>query len=68
MSATLKAQGFFAHTYHSWARGLNKNSNGLLRQYFPKGVILTSLTQDENISEICRLNWRPRKCLGFNIP
>ncbi|SFW71185.1 hypothetical protein SAMN02910291_02660, partial [Desulfovibrio desulfuricans] len=68
VSATLEAQGFFAHPYHSWERGLNENSNGLLRQYFPKGVSLASVTQDEIIAAMCRLNWRPRKCLGFKTP
>ena len=68
VSATLEAQGFFAHPYHSWERGLNENSNGLLRQYFPKGVSLASVTQDEIIAAMCRLNWRPRKCLWFKTP
>lgn len=62
------AQGFFAHPYHSWERGLNENFNGLLRQYFPKGMSLASVTQDEIIAAMCRLNWRPRKCLGFKTP
>lgn len=68
VSATLNAQGFFAHPYHSWERGLNENFNGLLRQYFPKGASLASITQDEIIAAMCRLNWRPRKCLGFKTP
>lgn len=68
VSATLNAQGFFAHPYHSWERGLNENFNGLLRQYFPKGASLASVTQDEIIAAMCRLNWRPRKCLGFKTP
>lgn len=61
VSSTLNAQGFFAHPYHSWERGLNENCNGLLRQYFPKGMSLASVTQDEIIAAMCRLNWRPRK-------
>lgn len=68
VSAALDAHGFFAHPYHSWERGLNENSNGLLRQYFPKGVSLASVTQNEVIAAMCRLNWRPRKCLGFKTP
>ena len=68
LSDKLEAQGFFAHPYHSWERGLNENTNGLLRQYFPKGVSLEAVTQDEIIAAMCRLNWRPRKCLGFKTP
>jgi len=41
VAEALKADIYFAHPYHSWERGLNENSNGLLRQYFPKGMELT---------------------------
>lgn len=68
ISNKLEANGFFAHPYHSWERGLNENTNGLLRQYFPKGVSLEEVTQDRIIEAMCRLNWRPRKCLGFKTP
>ncbi|MEG6501718.1 IS30 family transposase [Desulfovibrio sp. 1188_IL3213] len=68
LSGKLEAQGFFAHPHHSWERGLNENTNGLLRQYFPKGVSLEAVTQDEIVAAMCRLNWRPRKCLGFKTP
>lgn len=68
ISEKLDVQGFFAHPYHSWERGLNENTNGLLRQYFPKGINLDEVTQDEVILAMKRLNWRPRKCLGFQTP
>ena len=68
ISNKLEANGFFAHPYHSWERGLNENTNGLLRQYFPKGVSLENVTQDRIVEAMCRLNWRPRKCLGFKTP
>jgi len=60
--------GYFAHPYCSWERGLNENTNGLLRQYFPKGSDFSNLTE-ENVSEaVEQLNNRPRKTLGFKTP
>ena len=46
MAAYLKADIYFAHPYSSWERELNENSNGLLRQYFPKGMDLTEITDE----------------------
>ena len=64
----LHCQAYFAHPYHSWERGLNENTNGLLRQYFPKGFDLVQVT-DERIREVAqKLNNRPRKCLGIKTP
>jgi transposase, IS30 family len=68
MAAELKADIYFAHPYHSWERGLNENSNGLLRQYFPKGMELTNITDQRVQSAVERLNHRPRKVLGFRTP
>ncbi|MFN3397051.1 MAG: IS30 family transposase [Sulfurimicrobium sp.] len=68
MAAELKADIYFAHPYSSWERGLNENSNGLLRQYFPKGMELTDLTEDQVRRAVERLNHRPRKVLGFRTP
>ena len=68
ISSKLEANGYFAHPYHSWERGLNENTNGLLRQYFPKGVSLADVTKNRIVEAMCRLNWRPRKCLGFKTP
>ena len=68
ISKKLEASGYFAHAYHSWERGLNENTNGLLRQCFPKGKSLTDITQDKVVEAMCRLNWRPRKCLRFKTP
>ena len=60
----LTAEGFFAHPYHSWERGLNENTNGLIRQYIPKGKDI-----DEDVDKIIeKINSRPRKCLGFKTP
>lgn len=64
----LKADIYFAHPYHSWERGLNENSNGLLRQYFPKGMELTDITEAQVLAAVEKLNHRPRKVLGFRTP
>jgi transposase, IS30 family len=45
LSFSLKAQFFFAHPYASWERGLNENTNGLVRQYFPKRTELSDITR-----------------------
>ena len=59
---------YFAHPYHSWERGLNENTNGLIRQYAPKGESLEHLTQQEVDYIRNQLNHRPRKCLDFQTP
>ncbi len=59
---------YFAHPYHSWERGTNENTNGLLRQYLPKGTDLTQVTPAQLRSHVHALNRRPRKCLGFQCP
>ena len=64
----LDACGYFAHPYHSWERGLNENTNGLIRQFFPKGKDLTEVTDAEVQKVMDKLNNRPRKCLGFKTP
>lgn len=64
----LESQGFFAHPYHSWERGLNEDTNGLIRQYLPKGTDFQSLTKQEVQTIMDKLNNRPRKCLGFKTP
>lgn len=59
---------FFADPYSAWQRGLNENTNGLIRQYVPKGSDIRNLT-DEQIEHVMeRLNNRPRKSLGFLTP
>ncbi len=68
ISKELNASGYFAHPYHSWERGLNENTNGLIRQFFPKGKDLTDVTDAEVQKVMDKLNNRPRKCLGFKTP
>ncbi len=59
---------YFAHPYHSWERGTNENTNGLLRQYLPKGTDLTSISVSQLSGYTRQLNHRPRKCLGYRSP
>ncbi|GAB1004876.1 IS30 family transposase, partial [Escherichia coli] len=68
VAAALEAQVYFAHPYCSWERGQNENSNGLLRQYVPKGSDLSLVTVEALSAFERRLNFRPRKCLGFRQP
>jgi len=64
----LKADFYFAHPYHSWERGVNENTNGLVRQYFPKQSEFSKIT-DKQIKKVEeRLNQRPRKTLGYKTP
>jgi len=64
----LDIRTYFAHPYHSWERGTNENTNGLLRQFFPKGTDFTQV-MDSEVDRVQRLlNNRPRKCLGYRTP
>ena len=54
--------------YHSWERGLNENTNGLIRQYIPKGKDIDDLSDEDVAKIIGKINSRPRKCLGFKTP
>ena len=64
----LNSRFFFAHPFASWERGLNENTNGLIRQYFPKKTDFTTITKEQIYFVMERLNNRPRKCLGFKTP
>jgi len=59
---------FFAHAYHSWERGTNENTNGLIRDYFPKGTDFTKISNEDIVFVEYSLNTRPRKRLGFKTP
>jgi len=59
---------YFAYPYHSWERGTNENTNGLLRQYFPKDLDFNLITPVELTHVVQKLNNRPRKRLKFKSP
>ena len=59
---------YFAKPYHSWERGTNENTNGLIRQYLPKRRSMVSLSQSRCDAIAQKLNSRPRKRLGYLTP
>ena len=68
IATSLGALSYFAKPYHSWERGLNEHTNGLFRQYFPKGSDL-SILSDADVQRVeDKLNSRPRKILGYQTP
>ena len=68
IAAGLQARLYFAHPYSSWERGLNENTNGLVRQYFPKKYEFAKIT-DQDLQQVeDLLNNRPRKTLGYRTP
>jgi len=68
IAASLQANCYFAKPYHAWERGLNEHTNGLVRQYFPKGSDLSIVTNAEVQKVEDKLNSRPRKILGYKTP
>ena len=68
IATSLGALSYFAKPYHSWERGLNEHTNGLFRQYFPKGSDF-SILSDADVQRVeDKLNSRPRKILGYQTP
>jgi IS30 family transposase len=64
----LDADMYFARPYHSWERGLNENTNGLVRQYFPKKTCFKGIRQHHLDAVALKLNHRPRKTLDYRTP
>lgn len=59
---------YFADAYCSWQRGSNENSNGLLREFYPKKTDLALVCQEDLTHNLFLINSRPRKCLGWKSP
>ena len=68
VSAALDTDFYFANPYHSWERGLNEHTNGLIRQYLPKKSEFLHVSKEEIIMIQNRLNHRPRKVLNYKTP
>jgi len=68
ISEKLGSTFYFCTPYHSWERGLNENTNGLVRQYFPKGTDFTNLTAVDMQCIKDLLNNRPRKAINYHSP
>ena len=68
IAETLQLNFYFAHPYAAWERGTNENTNGLLRQYFPKKSDFKTVSNKKIEQTISKLNSRPRKTLRFKTP
>ena len=68
MAKDLEAKIYFAHPYASWERGINENTNGLIRQFFPKDQDLRRVPKEQLTTVMDTLNHRPRKTLGYRTP
>ena len=68
IAKALKAKTYFCRSYHSWEKGLNENTNGLIRQYFPKQTDLRNISNRKIRRVQDELNHRPRKTLGYKTP
>jgi IS30 family transposase len=68
VEAAHRVKFYFATPYHSWERGTNENTNGLIRQYLPKGMCMRQVTQAGCNAIASELNNRPRRRLGFKTP
>jgi len=68
LSESLKLDSYFANPYHSWERGLNEHTNGLIRQFYPKTTNFTLVEKEEFQKVVNLINHRPRKSLNYQTP
>jgi transposase, IS30 family len=68
LSERLKLACYFANPYHSWERGLNEHTNGLIRQFFPKETNFKLVKEEEFMKAVYLINHRPRKSLDYKTP
>jgi IS30 family transposase len=68
IAKALEVVVYSAHPYSSWERGLNENTNGLIRQYFPKGSRFEDINDQDIETVTYLLNHRPRKTLNYQTP
>ena len=68
VTTELGVEFYFPPPHQPWQRGTNENTNGLLREYFPKGYDFTQLNEEDLQKVVDQLNHRPRKCLGYRTP
>ncbi len=68
IARALEAETYFANPYSSWERGINENTNGLLRQYFPKQTDFRDVSWQQVKAAVDALNNRPRKTRGYLTP
>lgn len=68
VASSLDATIYFAHPYRSWERGLNEQVNGLIRQYLPKKTDFSTVSDEDILMIMDKLNNRPRKLLGYRTP
>ncbi len=64
----LGVEFYFPPPHQPWQRGTNENTNGLLREYFPKGYDFSTITDEQLQAVVDQFNHRPRKCLGYRTP
>lgn len=68
IESVLKCDVYFTDPYCAWQKGSNENGNGLLREFYPKGMDLSLTTNNELSIVLSLMNNRPRKCLGYKTP
>ena len=68
VTAAFNVEFYFALPHHPWKCGTNENTNGLLQEYFPKSQDFSGLQDTYIQTQVNKLNFRPRKCLGYHSP